>query len=461
MAKDYFQDIMPPSGAPGRSIPISKPQESPSLEPPEEENVDAESPPERSIRNISMPQRRPRGGEQKPPAPPGPSFSSLEVAPSPGSKRLWIWAAALLVTLLLGVVGLLALRPTTVTVVPKSHAVLFDDASTLSAYPESVAATGALSYRIESVRLEDSEVVPSSGMERVEEKASGTITVYNAYSAAPTRLIKNTRFETPDGLIFRTPSEIVIPGKKGATPGEISVTVVADKAGEAYNVGPVAKFTVPGLKDTPAMFSGVYARSSASMSGGFSGDRPAVSPGALESAQSAVRDRLLAKARDSVASKTNDADIALVGLADISYTSLPRTAEAGGGVRIHEEAAVDIPVFSTSALAREVATWVSADAETSTTVLVPGKDFTAQRGTSALTKSLTFTLSGTATLVWIVDRNALAEALSGKMEGDFETIVSAFPGIQEARARVEPFWKNTFPKDAADIVIRVEEPKSP
>jgi hypothetical protein len=460
MAKDYFQDILPPSGAtPSRSIPITRP-EKPVIEESQQEET-ATEPPERSIRNISMPERaRGRGGEIKPPPPP-PSVS-FDDGSRGGSKRLWIWAVALLGILLVAVVGLLALRPTTVTVIPKSHAVLFDSASKITAYPESSAATGTLAYRVESVELEDSEVVPSSGVERVEEKASGTITVYNNYSASSVRLIKNTRFETPDGLIFRTPSEIIVPGRKGTTPGEVSVTVIADQPGESYNVGPVAKFTVPGLKDTPAMFTGVYARSSAAMSGGFSGERPSVAPGALEAAQSAVRDRLLAKARESAQAQVGETETTLVDLARITYTSLPRTNEAGGGVRIHEKATVEIPVFSANALAREIAKWVSADAETSTTLLVPGNGFRAtQTGTSGLTEALSFTLSGAGTLVWVVDEGALAGALAGKDEGAFETIVAGFPSVQEARARVEPFWKSSFPGDPADIAIRVEEPKNP
>ena len=72
-----------------------------------------------------------------------------------------------------------------------------------------------------------------------DERATGVIVVYNAYSAAPQRLIKNTRFATEDGKIFRAKDSIVVPGttiENGKIiPGSVEAIVVADEPGEAYN----------------------------------------------------------------------------------------------------------------------------------------------------------------------------------------------------------------------------------
>ena len=86
---------------------------------------------------------------------------------------------------------------------PRSHAIVFDASSEFSAYPAGGAATGTLTYTTDAFDFEDSAVVVTQGTERVEERAHGRITVVNNYSATPVKLIKNTRFETPDGLIFR------------------------------------------------------------------------------------------------------------------------------------------------------------------------------------------------------------------------------------------------------------------
>ena len=70
-----------------------------------------------------------------------------------------------------------------------------------------------------------------------------------------------------------------------------------------------------------------------------------------------------------------------------------------------------------------------------------------------------FSLDGTAQLVWKVDTALLAEALLGRDESAFQAIVESFPGIEEAHARIEPFWSNAFPGDATAIKVRVEEPQ--
>ena len=379
------------------------------------------------------------------------------------SAKIWLWLVASVAIVLLAGIALVAFRSTSVSVTPRSHTVVFDATAHFTAYPAATASAGTLPYTVETVDLEDTDVVPSSGTQHAEEKASGTITVFNSYSADTVKLIKNTRFATPDGLIFRIPADVVVPGKKGATPGQISVTVFADAVGEKYNVPATAKFTLPGLKSNAAMYSGVYASSAAPMSGGFSGDRPGVAPGALESARAAIRSRLETKAQDTASSRTNASTITLPGLVRITYTSQPSTNESSSSIRLHERAHVEIALFPADRFAETVAASISADAGTGGVALKPGPGFGAKdaevSGTYA-DQRIDFTLSGKADLVWKVDAKALAAALAGRDEGAFEGIVNTFPGVQEAHARIEPFWNKSFPSDAAAIKIDIGAPKS-
>lgn len=459
MARDYFQDIMPPSGdersrAPSQAnaeetrIPIhAGSQETPSSA--------------RSIRNISIPNRegrRPMSDMRD--TREVPTVGRGQPRPPRQFSRRWIWGLAGLCLLVLAALLLLALRSTLITVTPRSHTVVFDQSAQFSAFPVATAASGTLAYSVQVTDLEDSEVVPSQGTVHAEDKASGTITVYNNYSAATIRLIKNTRFQAPDGLIFRAPADVVIPGKTGGTAGQVSVTVIADQPGEQYNVAPISRFTLPGLKSASAEYAQVYAASTAAMSGGFSGDRPGVDPAALAAAVSTVRDRLDQKAHDAAHAATA-ATTVFPDLMAITYQDLPDTSEAGGGVRIHESAHVQIPVFDSSLLAQAVASAVSADAGNSSLHIVPGANFGAHATSTVTvlgTDPLQFTLVGTAQLVWDVDTGALAAALAGRDQGAFQTIVKGFPGIQEARARIEPFWSSTFPKDPTAIQVEVVAP---
>ena len=376
--------------------------------------------------------------------------------------KIWMWGGAAALIVILGALAFVALRPTSVSVVPRSQVVTFDQSAHFTAYPAPAIASSTLSFTVQTSDIEDSAVVPTSGTERAADKAQGSITIFNAYSTESVKLIKTTRFATPDGLIFRVPADVVVPGKKGSTPGKITVTVFADEAGEKYNVGPVARFTLPGLKSNAAMYAGVYASSAQAFSGGFTGERPAVAAGAVDTATTQIRARLAQKARDAAAALSTGATVAFPDLVNVTYQSLPQTAEAGGGLRIHERAHIQIPVFPADIFAYAVAQSVSADATPGAVAMQGITGLTARANDPAAIAAdapLAFTLTGVAQLVWNVDTQALALALAGKEQGAFQTIVTGFPGVQEAHARIEPFWKNSFPAEPSAIHIRLDTPE--
>jgi hypothetical protein len=477
MAKDYFEDIVPPQNSsetrvekntgPATSLPIRTnadsdhgvtqvPKGLDSYEPEEPERTADAAPAERSIRNISAPRSRIRPARDMREAPAigmsGPAFAG----DSGGKKtKWWLWVIAAVCVAALAILLFVSLRPTVITLAPRSHAVTFDSSYLFTAYPSDAAATGTLPYTVQISDIEDSQVVASEGTVHAEDKASGSITVYNGYQTAPLKLIKNTRFETPDGFIFRVPAEIVVPGKQGATPGQVTVTVFADQPGAQYNVAPTS-FTVPGLKGS-AMYSSVSAKSTEAMTGGFVGDKPGVAPAALQSAVAEVRARLETKARESVVSTATYT--IFPELVRITYQDLPNTIEAGGGVRIHQKAHVEAPVFDAKLLAAVVSQTVSADAGDASVTLVPGSGFSvAGTGDSVAlgTDSVQFTMSGTAQIVWDIDSTALVQALLGRSQDAFETIVATFPSIQEAHAKIEPFWSGSFPEDESKIKVEIQ-----
>ncbi|MSU73710.1 hypothetical protein EXS56_01065 [Candidatus Kaiserbacteria bacterium] len=483
MAKDYFQDITPPSPD------MSPPRQLKPLPPEPDEHVDLTSAQpdardipirvadasadtsmdsaSRGIRNISAPSR-PRpvrlGG-----APNGMDMDIREAPPMMGgmpprpprhSSRLWIWAAASVVILLI-VGGLLFFFGSTViTVTPKSRTALLTSAA-ITAREGASAPAGTLSYTLQTFDLEDSEVVEAQGTTHVESKASGSITVSNTYSASPVKLVKNTRFESPDGLIFRVLSDVVVPGKKGSVAGTVSVTVVADQPGEKYNTGPTAKFTLPGLKSTPPMFAGISAKSGAAMTGGFAGDKPGTAPGALEAAVALVRGRLEVKAHEAAAGQAKDDMFVFPELMVITYQSLPTTNEAGSSVRVHEKAHMEIPVFPKDAFAMTVAKVAFTDSEDVPVSMEPLEDFSVHAlaaGDGGEVGILNLVASGQALIFWKVDTAALTEALKGKDSSAFQGIVNGFSSILEAHARIAPFWKSSFPADASDIKVDVIKP---
>lgn len=459
MTKDYFQGIVPPSrgGNPVRLRRIEVQSAEKDLDDEVDTSVDEsteEVTPDRSIRNVNITPGRPRRAvEARPPRSAGGHVGKRH------GKRL-LWALAIVAFLVLVGIGFVAMRTTTVTVTPRSHAVLFDDASRFTAYPEVAAPQGALSYAVHTEEFEDSDTVASSGTVQASDKASGLITVVNEYSTSPVTLIKNTRFATPDGLIFSTPSEIVIPGKTAAGAGRVSVSVIAEAAGQKYNVAPVSRFTLPGLKtSSPEMYAKVYAQSSAAFAGGFEGQKPGVATADMERAVAGIRSRLEGKARTAVAALAGESKVVFTDLIKIRYEEMPSTTESGGNVRVHQKAYVTVPVFPAALFAKTVALSISSDVESAAVRLVPGEGFGARMISASSTLGvdpIQLGVIGAATIVWEVDGVALAQALVGRDKEAFQTVVDGFKGIQEARARIEPFWSGTFPKAADDINIKVK-----
>lgn len=98
------------------------------------------------------------------------------------------------------------------------------------------------------------------------DRAFGVMTIYNKQSA-PQRLIKNTRFESPEGVVFRiTQGSVTVPAMKDGAPGMLSVTIFADETGAKYNIQPTT-FKIPGIKGTVA-YDLVYGQSAQAMVGG-------------------------------------------------------------------------------------------------------------------------------------------------------------------------------------------------
>ena len=142
-----------------------------------------------------------------------------------------------------------------------------------------------------------SEEYNSTGKVNGGAKANGKITIYNAYNTSSQILVKNTRFESPDGLIFRINSRVIVPGatlKNGElVPSSIVADATADETGKAYNIA-ATRFTIPGFKGTDR-FTGFYGESKAPFTGGSDGESTVVSNVDLKNAEKEASDVLFEK----------------------------------------------------------------------------------------------------------------------------------------------------------------------
>jgi len=134
-----------------------------------------------------------------------------------------------------------------------------------------------------------------TGKKDVGTKASGTITVYNKYDTSSHALVAGTRFQAPDGKIFRSKADSSVPGVTLApvfpftpTPGKSDpIPVEADQAGDSYNEAP-ATYTIPGYSG--AMQANIYGQG-AQMSGGTTRTATIVAQSDVDTEKAALLDK--------------------------------------------------------------------------------------------------------------------------------------------------------------------------
>ncbi|PIP18542.1 MAG: hypothetical protein COX42_00255, partial [Parcubacteria group bacterium CG23_combo_of_CG06-09_8_20_14_all_35_6] len=127
-----------------------------------------------------------------------------------------------------------------------------------------------------------------------EEKAVGTIRIFNDYSTSSQPLVADTRFVSDKGKLFKLIEKTVVPGQsmeKGKlVSGFIDVLVRADVAGPDYNIG-ASTFSIPGFAGT-SRYTFFYAKSSSAMTGGFKGESLAISSEDLENAKKSLTNEI-------------------------------------------------------------------------------------------------------------------------------------------------------------------------
>lgn len=125
--------------------------------------------------------------------------------------------------------------------------------------PETAAANSSqkIPGSLKEIEVQATGEFPASQKTVAEEKAGGELVVRNDYSQAQP-LLPKTRFQTAQGLIFRSLEGVTVPAK-----GQLTIMVEADASDPAYEIGP-AKFILPALSEWRKQY--VYAESLKPMS---------------------------------------------------------------------------------------------------------------------------------------------------------------------------------------------------
>jgi hypothetical protein len=352
---------------------------------------------------------------------------------------------------------------TTINIKPVMTKAVFTDALFTalkqSETAEDTEMSGILRYSEVSWDVTQSEVLEPTGREEVTEKATGIITVYNEHTRGQQRLIKNTRFETSDGHVYRVRESIMVPGMTGTTPGTLDVRVYADEAGDDYNRDS-GNLTLPGLKSLPDMYTNIYAKIKTPITGGYEGERAVVSEESRVAASAALRTAIEAQIQSEVQSRIPE-DTEYFSSGVFMEFADTATSEVEGKVQVSETANVRVLAFGTQELAEALALGVAGN---------PGKGYPVVRDMSKVSividaenpeeaeeQSIKLLVNGDAEFIWHFNEDDLTRDLAGKDRGALTTVLAGYPTIEKAEAIIRPFWRSTFPKNAHDFTIKMIE----
>lgn len=320
-----------------------------------------------------------------------------------------------------------------------------------------------LAYEIMTLEAEGERQVTASGQEEVVEQAEGTIFIYNAQQTDPVRLVTNTRFESPDGLIFKIKDSAVVPGyttdaQGNRLPGVTTAEVYADEVGEQYNIGP-SRFTIPGFKGDPE-YETIYGESTSSMTGGFDGMKFIIDQSELEVAQQALRTELRNSLLQKIDAEKPAGFVVFKDAVTFTYESLPSVEYGENLATIKEKVLLRIPLFSEEHFASFIAQATIPGYE-GVPVRIDNYETFAFSYTNATTSSsdisnnmsLEFNLTGHPRIVWVYDGEKLKADLVNANKTALPTVLGAYPAIEKANAVIRPFWKSKFPTNINEIKI--------
>ncbi|MBI2100405.1 MAG: hypothetical protein HYT47_00030 [Candidatus Vogelbacteria bacterium] len=354
-----------------------------------------------------------------------------------------------------------------VTVKPKQAVLTLDDTLRAVTRPSDdlTRPEAPIGYETMTVQATDSVTVTAGEKKAVSLRASGQITVFNRYSSRPQKLIANTRFEAASGKIYRIKDEIMVPGYEFVDgklkPGELAVTVYADKPGAEYN-GEVKDLTIPGFKGE-ARYDKITARGLAAMAGGFVGERLTVSDPAKEAAEQELRSRLEHSLAEEARAALPDGFLTFPEARFIKFQSRVKEGLTGSSnLTLELEGELTTLIFSRQELSRSLAARRLADYDGAEVAVINFDELTVRlfdrdSFDPVTSREARLHFIGEARLVWQFELATLKRALAGASKNDYQAVFLKFPSIASAEVSIQPPWLKRFPADPSKITVRVDQ----
>ena len=303
------------------------------------------------------------------------------------------------------------------------------------------------------------QLFPASGNANVSQKAKGTITIYNAYSSAPQSLVATTRFITPDGKIFRLISGVTVPGAQitngQIVPSSIDAPIIADQAGDTYNVSSTPKLTIPGFQNTPK-YNGFYGFIASSTSGGFVGNKAVPTASDITAAKAKMTTLLQSAFQDGTQTNYPGNFKILDGATstEIAKLSVNTSTDQNGNFSVFGEATFYEIGFNEAALKTFLLTQANSSGSVSSTFSSLNMNYSGVQ--ADFTKgTVNFSLDAAGTIEAAFSPDYFSNAILGKSISDAHSMIAVLPGLADGTISAWPSWLANIPSNPNKVHIVV------
>jgi hypothetical protein len=299
----------------------------------------------------------------------------------------------------------------------------------------------------------------ATGKKKVGEKAKGTATLYNEYQTDPLTIVAGTRLTTTAGLVFKTTSNITVPGFTMPVgvmkAGTIGVLAEADQVGDTYNISAGTQLSVPALGT-----SEVYATSSVAFTGGSSRDITYVTQADINKAKEEALKSSESELKQAILNKVESSERLLDEALKITQIS------AEPSVAVNGEAAEFslVAKFNVKAIVYKEDDLKSLAESTMTEQIGATKELVEKE---ALLSSVEFTdadfdkgvmharLAGEAFIATKLLEDKIKTELSGEGEQNALNYLKGIDGVDDAEIKYFPSFLKRVPRIKSHIYIKV------
>jgi hypothetical protein len=292
------------------------------------------------------------------------------------------------------------------------------------------------------------------------EKAKGSIILYNKFSSSSQILSIDTRLDGSNGKMYKTSTRVVIPGmKKNGTPGQVSVGIYAAIEGADYNSTPL-DFKISGFKGT-TKYEKFYGRSVGDIAGGIIGKSHQVSDLQKIEIERELKTILENKLFNEISNQIPGFLLYKNATSLKTDDFIIGPVSPLGSVVLTLKGTLYGIIFNEQKLTQKIAK-DNIDKYDGSEVYIPNiKDLTFSLSDKEnilfdSVKNINFNLSGALKIVWKLDIDKFTVDLLNKPKKDFNQILSQYSNIDSTLVKLNPPWIQSLPSKIKNIKVTVD-----